>query len=818
MGRRRWWIPGVLALLLVLGAVLLPPLIHLNRYQRRIAASLSQSLGRPVEFSGVRLELLPRPGFAISNFAVEEAPGFGAEPMLVCSEVSASVRLLSLWRGRLEISRISLDEPSLNLERNAEGYWNFGAVLTQASRAATAPTGQRTPGRELRFPYIEASGARVNFKYGDEKKPFSFLNANVAIWLQNPGEWRVRFQAAPVRTDLRMSSADTGEVRVEGSVRRAPDLNAMPLDLDASWTGAPMGQLTRLLSGEDYGWRGTAEVRTHLAGTPEDLLVMASGKVDGFRRAEFEPTRTLTLAGTCTSEYLRATGLLRALQCGAPVGSGTIALTGTVARITGVPQPDVAVAIRNVPVAQGFDLLQDIHHGFAEGAGAGGRVNGSFTLNPSGIGGEARIADFTLRAPGLEEPVTVPELKLTADGSQAARVRAAGATLVLDPVQVRLGAATPLGVSGRFTRDGFAIHLAGAAALARLLPLGAAYGLVPAPVQTVAHQGEAQMNLTVAGPWLMRLEDGVPVPAAVNGSLALKQTQLQPGYLRRPVHIETAEAAITGDEIAWSDIAARFGPMRFTGSLRMPLHCAAAAPCARGFDLSTAALDLPALVAALRGTGEPAVVRDLIETVEPTAPWPPFTGTFRAAKLILDSLTLQNVSGALTTESGLLRVDSFAGRALGGEVQGSGSVLRGGGYAVNLSASRLSVDALAALFRESWGGGTLDLTAALKLAGASPAALARSASGTMRWDWSGGSWSGAAQTPFAHFGHWTGDGTVESGTVTLQHGLVTDGTTAVVTGTVSLAGRRINLSLRDEAGAAVDDVGGAIGRPTVQAR
>ena len=79
----------------------------------RIAESISRAIGRPVRMSSIKLRLLPRPGFEIADFVVEEDPAFGAEPILRSSQVIASVRLLPLWRGRLEIARIAFDEPSV---------------------------------------------------------------------------------------------------------------------------------------------------------------------------------------------------------------------------------------------------------------------------------------------------------------------------------------------------------------------------------------------------------------------------------------------------------------------------------------------------------------------------------------------------------------------------------------------------------------------------------------------------------------------------------------------------------------------------------
>src|SRR5207302_234030 len=131
------------AALVVLLLVLLPPLISVNRYQKRIANAISDSLGRPVHLDRVSLNLLPLPGFS------------------------------PLWRRRVEFSTISFTDPSVNLVHLADGKWNLASILLHAAHIDAAPTAQRRAGSAPRFPYIEATGARVNLKFNQEKTPFS---------------------------------------------------------------------------------------------------------------------------------------------------------------------------------------------------------------------------------------------------------------------------------------------------------------------------------------------------------------------------------------------------------------------------------------------------------------------------------------------------------------------------------------------------------------------------------------------------------------------------------------------------------------------
>ena len=185
-GRRRWrsklWI-GALALTLLVATIVVPPLVNMNRYKSRIARAMSNSLGRPVLMSGVELRLLPRPGFVISDLTVDEDPAYGAEPVLHANTVTAAIRLFSLWRGRLELSRISVDEASLNLVRTPDGRWNLDTLFRTAARSQTGGANQSRP---VPLPYLEATNSRINIKKGVEKLPFSLVNADFSFWQDDP--------------------------------------------------------------------------------------------------------------------------------------------------------------------------------------------------------------------------------------------------------------------------------------------------------------------------------------------------------------------------------------------------------------------------------------------------------------------------------------------------------------------------------------------------------------------------------------------------------------------------------------------------------
>jgi uncharacterized protein involved in outer membrane biogenesis len=804
--RRRHLFIAIAFILLLVAALVLPPLINISRYQRQISASLAAALGHPVEVSGIKLQLLPRPAVQIANFVVDSTPGYSAEPILQCSSVTAAFRIMSLWRGRLEIARISLDEPSLNLERGPNGQWNFASVLLQASRTQQAPTGRTTARGQNRFPYIEASNARINFKHGSEKLPFSFMDADVSIWLENPDEWQLRFAAQPMRTDINVSLADAGLVQVSGSVHRASSTNELPLNLQAEWRGAPLGQVTRMLVAHDLGWRGDASVTAHITGVPNALALQLSAAASDFHRETFEPTRPLNLHVTCTATYRHWQGSIDGIHCLSPVGNGNLALTGAMRQIHAAdPEPDLKLLVTHVPADEVLDLVRHTRGRLNSDITLSGSIDGQLAYArqplPAGThtapglrttaGGALAATDLVLRGDNMEQ--LLPDLRFVVQppapspAPSTTQPTAQPVALVLEPTQIGLGGPEPLLANVRLTRQGYQLHYTGSGLLQHLLPLAHAFSVVPGAFQGLQGNGAAAYNLTVQGDWLLPLVnvDQATQFSDVSGTIAVHNADFQPSYLAEPVHIATATATISPAELRWNGVTATLGTTRFTGSLRTPLPCTA--PCVRHFDLTAAAVNFSTLEASLQGQDE-GVVQDLINRVRSRSQdWPLLDGTVHIAHLGLGQIEIANASADLALHDGNLEVRSLDGRTLGGTLHATGAVDLAStpGYDAAVQLRHISAPELAQLLKEHWGPGQVDIASDLTMRGATASDLSGSAKGAVRWNWTSGALPQLTSTPLHRFDRWSGNGRVAKGAITISHSEVTaNNATALVTGTI----------------------------------
>ena len=834
---KRLWLAGA-AVTAIVAVVVVPPLVSVSRYKARITQLISASLGRPVRLSSVEVRLLPRPGFVLSDLTVEEDPAYGAEPVLHASTVTAPIRLLPLWRGRLEIDKISVDDASLNLVRTAAGRWNLDPLLRTATTQSAATSGQSRP---VKLPYLEATSSRINIKNGAEKLPFSVINADISFWQESPGEWRVRLRGQPARTDISLDLADTGIVRLEATLHRSAQLRQMPVHLDLEWREAQMGQLTRLILGADSGWRGDLTGELHLDGTADTAQIKTRLRASGVHREEFAPAAPMDFDANCGLVAHLTTHAIDNLVCDSPLGNGRVRLTGD---FPGGGQPHISVELDHIPVAAGLDALRTVRSGLGPGLEAAGSASGKITYAPAAAESEAQggakrrahvekrrfskvhaaiqgplTGSFTvngleLRGYGLSQPIRIPKVVL--EPAPAAQTQGASLPQVLmATVAFAAGGQGPLTVSTRLALSGYQVTVRGQASIARARELAHVAGIAQVAAFDALAGEPITMDLAAEGPWMpaQRLPFGGPPPTAkasstiaplasadsVQGTVTLHNANWKADYLANHVEFSQAMLHLEGGGMRWDPVAFSYGPVKGTANLTLPAVCDGPKPCAPRFHIQFGALDAAVLQAAFLGAHEPGtVLSTLLERLRPASSpaWPQFEGTVKADSLILGPVTLRGPSVTLRTLANGTEITGFEAGLLGGRIHGTGTVHSAQtaqdkpSYALEGEFEKVSPAALGQLLGTRWSGGVLAGGGKIELAGFSGKDLAASAKGTLHFEWQHGSVSGAGPVPaaLARFDRWTADGDIANGAVTLKQSQIKRGAKSVpVQASVTLA-------------------------------
>jgi hypothetical protein len=805
---------GVVVLLLAI--VVVPPMVSIRRYKNRIANLVSLSMGRPVHLSSVELRLLPRPAFVMTDLSVDEDPAYGAEPILHANSVTAAIRLLSLWRGRLEISQISVDEASLNLLRNGQGNWNFDALLrpvtAQSDRAAQDPAPP--------FPYLEATNSRINLKNGIEKLPYSLVNADISFWQQNPNDWRLRLRGQPARTDVSLDLADTGIVRLEARLRPAPGAEHTSVHIDLEWREAQLGQLSRLVLGSDPGWRGNLTGALELDGTTESAQVKTRLSASGVHRAEFAPADALDFDANCSFVYRYSARAVDNLACDSPFGDGHIDVRGDLPE-TG--QGKLTVALQSVPVSAGLDALRTLRSGIDESIEVRGTVSGQLTYSsnaesappppkpaarvrsgrkqspktpapsrPSPVQGSLTIEDFKLSGNGFSQPIQVAKVSVEPSMVESGQPQALVATFSLPA-----GGETPLGISIGIATDSYRFTAHGASSFARLRELAHIAGVGDISSLDGLAGDPATLDLAASGPWLApppillaeseTTQGPQPTPNSakedhLSGVITLHNANWKSDALASLVQIPQATLHFDSDELAWDPVSFSYGLVKGTAALRIPQHCNPDAECNPQLDLRFASLDAASLQEALLGARRPdTVLSSLIARISPSSSppaWPKISGSLQADSLLLGPVKLRHADFDWTIAQAGAELTHIEAELLGGTVEGSGKIANGVKPSYEFEGSLAALDgpdvcellALHCTEGEVAGRGKIELT------GFSDRELAASAKGTLHFEWRHGGFdpSSADDLPkeLTRFDRLAGDATIANNGAIIQKGQV----------------------------------------------
>jgi uncharacterized protein involved in outer membrane biogenesis len=736
----------LIALALAVAGIILPPFINVSRYKGRVIASISNALGRPVTVDAVELRLLPQPGFHLDNVAIGDDPAYSAEPILHAEEVTAYLSLSSLWRGRLEISRLDLNYPSLNLVEREDGSWNLESLLWKASRTQAAPTSGRLSTSRQRFPYIEASKGRINFKYGLEKSVFSFTDADFTVWSPAENQWRMRLAARPVRTDMPVS--DTGTVKAEATIQRADLLRNAPMKANVTWERVQLGNLTRLIYGEDRGWRGALDASVQFSGTPGELHFVTAAKLRDFRRFDISSGDAANLNASCSGELDVSANLLQKTECHLPLDTGLLSVQGTLHGLRD-PHYDLEISAENLGADAVLKLARHAKRDLPDDLSAKGTISASFHANrmseaPSDWVGNLVVNGLVVHSAVLGKDLAVSKAVAMVNTTPTPPLRKQGHSTPVQPVvralvihsfDLPLGAATPATVEGILDDEHFALHVKGDATLERLQQFARVVG-VGAP--KLALTGPAAIDLVIGGNW------ATVASPEVTGTAQLKNVRAEIPGIYVPVTIANSRLELERNRLILRNASATVGKISVSGSASIPRFCDGDAPCESSFDLRTDDLN-------------PERWNEVLNPQLKKRPWYGLfagaggerkgilnfraTGRLAARRLTLGTTTGSDFATTFSVANGVLELKNTHADLLGGGVSGDWKIDFNGSepkYENTGVASRVQAEKLGTLLKALIGSGTLDITYKLKMSGWDAAALAKSAAAETEFTWRGG--------------------------------------------------------------------------------
>ena len=127
---RKWIIAAVV--FLVLCAAAFVALLNVNALIQRnkdyLLAQAQQSLGRKVSVGDIEVTFLTGIGVRLHDFALSDDPAFSSDDFVRAKDLQVNLKLLPLLMRQIQLKRMILHEPVINIIRNANKEYNFSTI------------------------------------------------------------------------------------------------------------------------------------------------------------------------------------------------------------------------------------------------------------------------------------------------------------------------------------------------------------------------------------------------------------------------------------------------------------------------------------------------------------------------------------------------------------------------------------------------------------------------------------------------------------------------------------------------------------------
>lgn len=546
--RRKWWIAALV--LIAIAAAL--PFFPVELLRAPIQRALERSLGRKVEIGAVHFTIFPSwtpsPGFTLDEVVIHEDARAGIEPFAYVDSLGASVRLLSLFKHKLEFSSLNLggQTVNINLVKTASGPWNFQYLLG-------GPVGSVGV-----IPALRMRGGRVNFKFGDTKSVFFFDDADLDVVPGSGGSVELRFGGVPARTDH--AAQDFGRFFVRGTSSAGNRTLNFNVELERS----SLEETLRLFDPAGFGIQGSVALQAQLSGDPSQLYVYGQMQVGDVHRWDLLPASFSTLKMPFTGILdLRTEKLALSTAADAPNPPVTVHLNAR--GLLSAPDWDAAADLQSVPLAPLLQIARRMGATLPDDLTVDGSVSGSVAYS--------RESEFRGHIGIVKASITLPQAPLVSADSATVDIGTENgvSTMRLQPATLHVGETRTVEVEGSAA---LGVGLSGTPGLdlkitTRSLALAdmRSFGLGAVPLLEHATQGTwrgwARYHTIDGGS-----ESSASRPGEWTGESELIDARIPLDGLADPIQIKSAALSLNGKRASITRLRAKAGAVNFTGDYR----------------------------------------------------------------------------------------------------------------------------------------------------------------------------------------------------------------------------------------------------------
>jgi uncharacterized protein involved in outer membrane biogenesis len=167
----KWvFIVGGIVLIILIAAVV--AVLNINSYIQRnrdyLIQQAEKAVGRQIEVQNIEVNFWNGIGVRFENFKLADDPAFSSDPFVQATSLQANVRLLPLLRKDVQVKRLILHQPGINIIRNRQGVYNFASLGEPDKKKEAEPEDSRDKagrGRAaLLISLVEISGGVARYR------------------------------------------------------------------------------------------------------------------------------------------------------------------------------------------------------------------------------------------------------------------------------------------------------------------------------------------------------------------------------------------------------------------------------------------------------------------------------------------------------------------------------------------------------------------------------------------------------------------------------------------------------------------------------
>ena len=235
---------GLIILLFVLAAVLLPLIYDKEDLKATIAVRVQEQTGRELDIAGdLDFSVFPWLAVEVADLSLSNAPGFGDQPFARIGQARVGVALVPLFRKQVSIDEVTIDGLELALAVNEKGQNNWDDLGGEEESGASQDSGsdlfsgKRVAGLNIQNARVEYRDRQAGAHY--RLRDFSLQTGALGDAQPVPLELKALVEDVAAGSRAEVSLAATAAVDLEAEKYRLDDFE---LSLDSE-DGPPVSLL-----------------------------------------------------------------------------------------------------------------------------------------------------------------------------------------------------------------------------------------------------------------------------------------------------------------------------------------------------------------------------------------------------------------------------------------------------------------------------------------------------------------------------------------------------------------------------------------------